>query len=118
MVVKPTIFAPQKRDAVIVKVGGETVDLTRIPMGGFIDMVDFIAEHGDAVRQRQLGAMIEATAALCAPINPAITPDFLRGLDAFDEAMPFTSFVMELVKARRDAANAVVDLKNENPSSS
>lgn len=103
----PTVFKAPPREAVIVQVGDEEVDLSRLPMGALLDVIALIGDDGETP---DLANVVAAIAALCEPSNPRVTTEYLLGLDA-EVVLPFMQFAMRIVEERM-AAGRMVGIKN------
>ena len=113
----PTIFKAAARERIEVQVGDEIVDLSTLPMGVLLDVIALLGDDPGNVSSSDLGNVIEAMAVICQASNKRVTKDYLLGLDAFEEVMPFMKFALGVVREKMATANGGV-LKNEESSSS
>lgn len=104
---QPTIFKAPPREEVRAQIGDEIVDLSRLPMGALIDVIELVGTDAD---ETDLGNVVGAIAALCERSNPNITKEFLLEQDA-EVVIPFMQFALNVAKKRMDAAGAL-GLKN------
>lgn len=116
---KPTIFKAPKREAILAQIGDEKVDLTRISMGTLIEVLQLVGDDPTEIRRQKFADIVAAVAVLCQPSNENVTVEYLLGLDAFTETMPFMEFAMNIIKERSDALKSAGkgDPKNQPPSS-
>ena len=96
----PTVFEPKEREKVALIIGGEEVDITRIPMRTLIKVLDLVGTDAENLGMGNYEKTLTAVALVCEPKNEAVTKDFLLDLDAFDEVIPALAFVMAYVNRR------------------
>ena len=113
-----TIFAPKPRDPVVLEIGGETVDITRIPMGTLIKVLDLVGTDPTRIAMGSYEKTLTAASIVCEPQNSRVTKAFLLELDAFDEVIPAMTFVMNYVDRRAAEYKSLSDPKNRTDSSS
>ncbi len=110
----PTVFEPKEREKVALIIGGEEVDITRIPMRTLIKVLDLVGTDAENLGMGNYEKTLTAVALVCEPKNEAVTKDFLLDLDAFDEVIPALAFVMAYVNRRAAEFKAVTDAE-KNP---
>jgi len=98
----PTIrdFDKVVQTARLARIGGEEVDVTKIPSRVTLEMTK-LADDAEAMKQEEsFYTVIDLVAKACTPSNPKITADWLLDNTDFDTLMDFCEFVMEPIRER------------------
>ncbi len=103
----PTIrdFDKVIQEARIARIGGEEVDVTKIPSRVTLEMVKFADASEKMSEEERFYKTLELVAKACQPSNATITADWLLDNTDFDQMMSFCEYVLEPIRKRAEASD-------------
>lgn len=105
----PTIrdFDKVVQAARLARIGGEEVDVTKIPSRVTLEMVKFADVSDEISSEEKFYRTLDLVAKACTPSNPKITADWLLDNTDFDQMMDFCEFVLEPIRKRAEEAGTL-----------
>lgn len=88
----------------IAVLGGKEIDVTKIPSGVMIRLMEFAdkVQSGDLTPKEQFMESIGVVAAVCQRTDKEVTTEWLMDNTDFDQLMEFSDFVLAPIKERSE----------------
>lgn len=96
------------------KIGGEVVDVTRIPSRVTLEMAKLADDATKLNSEEGFWKSVDLVSKACLPSNPKITAEWLIDNTYFEQLMDFMDYVLEPVQKRTEEAEERMMQKAKN----